>query len=372
LSGPHRPSSSNKPKAFACAIAGVLLALTAGGVFAQDPSGSISLPGLSSSTGGGDHGLAGLTGAVSAEPPAALTIAPIYNFGAVFQGTPVKHTFRIENHGAGPLTLGDPQTTCGCTVAEPTRRIVQPGDFSEIAAVFDTSADKGPAVRIITIATNDPRQKQLNLTIKGDVKVKVDANPTPLVFDKVKHGVEESREVLVTDTIGRDFKIQSITNSSPNLKVTQQPRTDGHAGAKLIVTVLKTMPSAAFSDLIKVTTNVAPLDIPVSGTVLGDLNVSPPQVSFGIVKRHAGALRFARLSNAGHRPVRVIDIASNNQRVTAVVEPLTPGKEFKITLQLAPNSPDGTLVGAVAIKTDDPAQPVVRLPFYGIVGSFSG
>ena len=355
-------------------MTGVILSVTAVVALAQSPgSGTMQLPqGFSSDAGSGDNGLAGLTGGTSSEPPAVTVAEPLYNFGAVFQGTPVKHTFRVENHGPGTLTLGAVQTSCGCTVAQPTKRQVQPGDYSEIAAVFDTSADKGPAQRIITVATNDPKQKQLSLTMKGDVKVKVDANPTPLIFDKVKHGTEESRDVLVTDTVGSDFKITSITNSSQNLKVTQQPRTDGHPGAELVVTVLKTMPAAAFSDVIKVATNVAPLNIPVSGTVLGDLNVTPPQVSFGIVKHHAGALRFARLSNAGDRPVHVIDVASNNQKVTAVIEPVTPGKEFKITLQLAPNSPDGTLRGVVAIKTDDPAQPLVQVPFYGIVGSFNG
>jgi hypothetical protein len=340
--------------------------------FAQtSSSGSAQLPaGLGGDSEGG--GLTGLTGGTSSAPPAVKVTQPTYDFGSVFQGTHVKHTFRIENSGTGPLTLGAVQTSCGCTVAQPTKNQLEPGEASDIAADFDTSADKGPAQRIITVQTNDPKQKQLTLTMNGDVKVKVDANPTPLVFDKVKHGVDESREVLVTDTVGGDFKITSITNSSPNLKVIQQPRTDGKPGAKLVVTVSKTMPAAAFSDIIKVSTNVSPLNIPVSGTVLGDLNVTPPQVSFGIVKHHAGALQFARLSNAGERPVRVIDVSSNNQKVTAAIEPVTPGKEFKITLQLAPNSPDGTLRGMVAIKTDDPAQPLVQVPFYGIVGSFSG
>lgn len=367
-------------KTFVGILSGVLLGVTAAVLFAQGSAsgqgaagGLMQLPaGLSSDAVSSDNGLAGLTGGTSSEPPTVTAVASVYDFGAVFQGTAVKHTFRVENHGAGALTLGAVQTSCGCTVAAPTKRIVPPGDYSEIAAVFDTSADKGPAQRIITVATNDPKQRQLNLTIKGDVKVKVDANPMPLVFDKVKHGVDESRNVLVTDMVGGDFKIVSITNSSPNLKVTQQPRTDGHPGAVLVVTVLKTMPAAAFSDIIKVATNTAPLNIPVSGTVLGDLNVTPPQVSFGIVKHNAGALRFARLSNAGKRPVRVLEVASNNQRVTALVEPVTPGQEFRITLQLTPNSPAGTLRGVVAIKTDDPAQPLVQVPFYGIVGSFSG
>lgn len=327
-----------------------------------------------SSSDSGGLGLSDLTsGGVSSTPPSLKVVNPTFDFGKVFQGTAVKHTFRLENAGAGPLIIGAVQTSCGCTVAQPTKKLVQPGDYSEIAATFDTTADKGPAQRIITVQTNDPLLKQLKLTLKGDVKVKVDANPSPVVFDKVKHGAEVSRAVLVTDMMNtHDFRISSISNSSHDLKVTQAARTDGKPGASLTLTLLKSAPAATFSDIVKLATSEGPLNIPVWGNVVGDLNVTPPQVSFGIVKRHEGALRFARLTNAGERPLKVTGVSTNNVRVAATVEPIAPGKEFKLTLQLQPNSPDGTLRGAVAIQTDDPAQPVVEVPFYGIVGTFNG
>jgi hypothetical protein len=226
---------------------------------------------------------------------------------------------------------------------------------------------------LITIHTNDPQHKQLTLTMKGDVKVKVDAAPIPVVFDKVKQGTDQTRTVLVTDMIkGGKFKIISIKNSSPDLKITQQPRTDGKAGVVLAITLLKSAPAGTIADTIKVATSESPLNIPIFGTISGDLNVNPAQVSFGIVKHHASAVRFARLTNAGNRAVKVLDVSSNNTRVAAVIQPITPGREFKLTLELQPNAPDGTLRGVVAIKTDDPAQPLVQVPFYGIVGTFSG
>lgn len=349
---------------------GIALLLSTG-VQAQSPNNDVQLPaGFSSESEGG---LSGLSSGVSSGNPSVAIVQPVYDFGAVFQGTQVKHTFSLTNKGPGTLTIGAVMTSCGCTVARPTKRQVQPGETSDIAAVFDTSSDKGPSQRLITVNTNDPQHKQLTLTMKGDVKVKVEANPLPVVFDKVKQGTETTRTVLVSDMVGtHPFKITSISKSSPDLKVTQQPRNDGKAGAVLAITLLKSAPAGTVADTIKVATSESPLNIPVFGTILGNLNVNPAQVSFGIVKHHASAIRYARLTNASSRAVKVLDVSSNNTRVAALIEPITPGREFKLTLELQPNAPDGTLRGVVAIRTDDPAQPLVQVPFYGIVGTFSG
>lgn len=359
-----------RPAGLIFAAALMLLCGASAAARAQSTGGAQPIPGLSSDSG---PGLGGLTGGFSAAPPSVKVKESLYNFGTVFQGALVKHTFRIENAGPGVLSILGTQTSCGCTVAQPTLKQVPAGEGSDITAVFDTGSDRGPAQRIITVTTNDPQHKQVELTLKGDVRVKVDANPVPVVFDHVKHGTEVTKQVLITDTLGdKNFKITSITHASPDLKVDQLPRSDGKPGAILKLTLLKSAPAAAFSDVVKVASNVAQVNIPVTGDILGDLNVNPAQVSFGIVKPHAGAIRFARLTNAGNRPVKVLGVASNNHSVMAAVEPIQPGKEFKLTLELRPNSPDGTLRGVVAITTDDPGQPTVQLPFYGIVGAFSG
>jgi hypothetical protein len=209
--------------------------------------------------------------------------------------------------------------------------------------------------------------------MKGDVKVQVEVSPSPVAFEKVRHGTEESRRVMLTDEMNdRNFKVLSINNVSPDIKVTESPRTDGKPGAVLTVTLLKTMPAGPFSDTIKVATSRTPVEFVVFGTVLGDLNVTPAQVSFGIVPHKGGAERMIRLTNSGQHAVRITGLSSTNMAVSAQAEPITPGKEYKITLQLHPDTPDGTLRGMLAIKTDDPNQRDVQVPFYGIVGSFRG
>jgi len=355
----------------AIALLAVLLTPWAARTQETGSSGNQFRAGGLSSEPGGLSGLAAPAG--SSGSPSVQIEAPVFDFGTALNGVAVKHVFRLKNVGTAPLIIGGVQTSCGCTAARPTKNTVAPGDESEIAVTFDTRSDKGPASRTITVLTNDPKHQQLNLTLKGDVKVDVEAAPSPVAFGNVKHETEQSRQVIISDISGgKDFKIDSLSNSSKDITVTQQPRTDGKPGAALTITVLKSMPAGPFNDIVKVANSRAPLEIAVLGTVVGDLSVTPPQVSFGIVPHHASVLRTIRLTNSGDRTVKVIGVSSTSQNVMAVVDAVTPGKVYRITLQLRPNTPDGKLLGALAIKTDDPQQQTLQVPFYGIVGSFKG
>jgi hypothetical protein len=344
-------------------------------------SSELGVNGLSSdpASTGVPSSLEGIGGATSGTPKAEVT-GKVYDFGSVLNAVPVAHVFKIHNAGMGTLIIGGVQTSCGCTAAKPTRNQLAPGEDSDIAVTFDTRFDKGPATRTITVSTNDPAAKSIVLTIKGDVKVQVDATPAQVAFGDVKHGTDQTRQVLLNDLVAgtdptkppQEFKVQSMTNASPNIKVAAAPRTDGKAGAALTVTLLSTMPIGAFDDTIKVATSRAPVDITVFGNVQGDITVKPAQVSFGVVPHRQGTLRFVRLVNAGTRPMKVTGVTSSNVSVSATAEPVEAGKEYKITLELRPNTPDGALRGQLAITTDDPQQQTLSLPYFGIIGSYRG
>jgi hypothetical protein len=363
-------------RGLAIATLTILIAAPGATAFAQSSGpgvNSLENGGFSAQPNSSTGGLSTFGGASPGAKASVEAIQPVYDFGTVLNGTQVKHVFKLKNVGSTPLIIGGVQTSCGCTAAKPTRDVVQPGDETDIAATFDTRSDRGPSRRIITVFTNDPAHEQLRLTLKGDVKVQVEVSPSPVAFEKVRHGTSASQQVLLTDAMNdKNFKVVSIGNSDPNIKVTQGPRADGKAGAALTVTLLKTMLAGPFSDTIKVATSRVPVEIVVFGTVLGDLNVTPPQVSFGIVPHHGGAERMVRLVNSGPHAVKITGLSSTNIAVSAAAEPIEPGKEYKITLRLHPDTPDGTLRGMLAIKTDDPNQRDVRVPFYGIVGSFKG
>ncbi|MGH8011581.1 MAG: DUF1573 domain-containing protein [Candidatus Binataceae bacterium] len=321
-------------------------------------------------------GLAGLPQAPvapSQSAPKAVALNPTYDFGTTLNGNTIKHTFKIRNEGTGTLIIGGTTTSCGCTAAKPTKEHVAAGQESDIDVTFDTRGEKGSVERIITVFTNDPANAQLKMTLKGEVKQQTAATPQEVSFGIVKRGSELQRTVMIKDLMkDTNFKVGPITNSNHNIAVSELAPAEGKQDATLKVMLLKSMPVGTFADTVKVATSRGPLDVLVFGTVAGDLSVNPPQVSFGIVPHHATALRMIKLTNSGSHPVQVLGVTSSNSSVAAAVEPIKPGKEYKITLELRGNTPDGQLRGNLAVRTTDPAQRTVNVPFFGIVGAFRG
>jgi hypothetical protein len=316
-----------------------------------------------------------IPGGNSAPPgqaPKAVVDTPLYDFGSALEGTMVKHTFTIKNTGQGYLDIRGVKTSCGCTTGDPSKTHVAPGDTSEIAVAFDTHFQKGHQVRTITASTNDPDNPQVAMTMQGIVKKQVEAQPGEVAFGDVKRGAEQTKEVVVSDLnpARGAFSVGPVSNSNASIKVEQEKRPDGKPGALLKVSLLKSMPLGPFDDTIKITTNRVPLQVDVFGTVTGDLNVDPAQVSFGIVPRGQDIVRIFKLSNQGPKPVKVLEVASSSPSVGAIAEPVTPGKEYKVTVTLRHGTPDGQLRGNLTIKTDDPDQATLNVPFYAIVGQF--
>src|SRR5439155_13826763 len=116
------------------------------------------------------------------------------------------------------------------------------------------------------------------------------------------------------------------------------------------------MPIGPFDDTIEVVTNRRPLNIPVFGKVVGDLDVDPPQVSFGIVPHGQGAIRLLKLTSSASKPITVTGVSTNSNSVKAKVEPVSPGKEYKITAELLHGTPDGQLRGELKISNHAPQQ----------------
>ena len=317
-----------------------------------------------------------IPGANAAPPgpqPKILVENPLYDFGTATEASMVNHTFKLKNIGKGRLNISRVKTSCGCTAASPTKNTLAPGEEAEISVGFDTHFQKGHQVRTITAFTNDPDTPEAVMTMQGMVKQQVSATPSEVSFGKVKQGTEVTKEVIVSDlTMRKDpFTVSNVTNSNPGIKVEQAKRPDGKPGALLKITLTKAMPAGSFDDTVKITTSRIPLQVDVFGEVTGDLTVAPAQVSFGIVPHGQEAVRMVKLTNEGGKPVKVLGITSTAVPVSASAEPIDGSKDYKITVQLRRGTPDGQVRGQLQIKTDDPEQQVLNVPFYGIVGQFS-
>jgi hypothetical protein len=316
----------------------------------------------------------GIPGGNAAPPgpqPKVQLLNSLFNFGTALEGQMVNHTFKIKNVGNSELIIRGIKTSCGCTAAAPSKSHLAPGETADVSVGFDTHFQKGHQTRTITAFTNDPGTPQAVMTMQGVVRQQVAATPAQVDFGNVRKGTELTREVKIEDLTGKkNFQVGPITNSNPAIKITQEKGKDGKPTGMLQIVLDKSMPVGTFDDTVNVVTNRVPIQVDVFGTVSGDLSLDPAQVSFGIVPKGQDVVRILKLTNNGPHDIKLLDISSSAPSVSAASEPVKPGKEFKIVVTLRRGAPDGQLRGQLAIRTDDPEQKTLNVPFYAIVGQF--
>ena len=92
-----------------------------------------------------------------------------YDFGLLVQGTTVQHSFAFRNAGRGPLEIQSVNTSCGCTAALASDKVVPPGAGSRVDVVYDSRGKLGDLSKDVRVWTSDPGHRMVLLRIRGKV-----------------------------------------------------------------------------------------------------------------------------------------------------------------------------------------------------------
>jgi hypothetical protein len=96
-----------------------------------------------------------------------------YNFGSIGARETVQQTFAIRNDGDAPLTISRAYTTCDCTVANFSARVIEPGQVAEVVVIVDAAIhdSRGQTIRRgVIIENNDRRQPQVEIWVQASVR----------------------------------------------------------------------------------------------------------------------------------------------------------------------------------------------------------
>ena len=97
-----------------------------------------------------------------------------YKFGTAIEGESVEHTFTITNVGKSTLYIRKIKGSCSCTVVQPDKNELEPGESTSMKAIFRTHGKTGGQSRTSDVITNDPERPKITLTLTGNV-----VKPTP-------------------------------------------------------------------------------------------------------------------------------------------------------------------------------------------------
>jgi hypothetical protein len=96
----------------------------------------------------------------------------VHDFGTISEGDRVETEFIVKNIGDSDLMIYEAKGSCGCTVPEPPKEPIKPGDSAPIKVSFDSKGKPGAQEKTVTLKTN---------TANGHEMFKIKANVTPAV-----------------------------------------------------------------------------------------------------------------------------------------------------------------------------------------------
>lgn len=143
----------------------------------------------------------------------------VYDFHTVIQGKTVSHSFTFRNTGDTPATITRISSSCGCTVANVSDKIIPPGKTGAIKSAFDSSDFFGPVTKEVFVYLGDQLKPAYILTMKGVVVEELAITPRQINLGSVKAGVRKDVTLEMENKGNKMIKIASLKTALPQTTI---------------------------------------------------------------------------------------------------------------------------------------------------------
>ena len=105
-----------------------------------------------------------------------------HDFGEIKEGTLAEYDFEFTNTGDAPLIITSAQGSCGCTVPNPPKEPIAPGETGKIHVSFNSDGRTGNQQKTVTLNAN---------TVPATKVLRISAQVTPKAADEAAEGATE-------------------------------------------------------------------------------------------------------------------------------------------------------------------------------------
>lgn len=298
--------------------------------------------------------------------PKITSPEPLFNFGEVDSEQPVVHDFVVRNEGAATLEIGKVKTSCGCTVAQPSKKTLAPGEETTIATTLTLKGRQGKQAKTITVESNDPETPAYQLKLEGIAVAAINIDPQTVNFGRIADNETHTRSVSIRATKpDLSFKIIEVNSSSmPQLKVDVNEEEPGKS-YQLALSLGGDIKEGSVSGRITVRTDDPKhpaLNISVYAQVIGDLDVAPSVITLRYSEDAENRqTQYLRVSPGRAKEFMVTDVVTPIPSMKAEIEPRT-ANDFLIRLSEMPATDE--LDGKeLIIRTNLDTTPEIKVPF---------
>ena len=114
-----------------------------------------------------------LTSAQNGQPEFLKTFKPIervHDFGKIYEKDGKRtYTFELVNEGDKAVVISQVNTSCGCMVADYSKKPIRPGAHAKIPVTIDPDHKEGVFIKSVTVLLNDGRQ-HVRLWVKAQIE----------------------------------------------------------------------------------------------------------------------------------------------------------------------------------------------------------
>jgi len=315
---------------------------------------------------GAPQGTAQAPGPAAEAPKGQIQFAtPVYDFGKVKSGDPVKYTYVFTNVGSGVLEVTHVQPQCGCTTAGEWTKKVEPSQTGVIPVQFNSgNYPAGPVTKMITVMSTDPSHPQTMLQLKGTIWKPIDIQPNMAVLNIPPDGPGAPAVVKILNNTEEPLVLSDpVSNNrmATATLTTNQPGKEFQLAISAVPPVKS--PFQAAITLKTSATNVPVLTIPFWANVQPAVTVVPGQVMLPPGPLADKAVPSIRIESHSTNQMKLSAATVNTEGVEVQLKELQPDRiyEAQLTFPAGFQVPQGRPV-TFTVRSSLPQYPLIEVP----------
>ncbi len=249
-----------------------------------------------------------------------------WDFGTLWYGDPCETNLEISNAGTGTLKLLKVDSTCGCTVPQPEKRELGPGEKTRLRIRYNTKKNQVNVSQSVTIETNDPAHQTVRILVKGRVNNVFSASPTDkLAFGQLLRDSQSSRTIELTCNLKERVTLAMPSGPTERFKVRLEELERGQR-YRLTAATLPPLKHGTNYFTLKLKTSSArfpTMDVPLSAYAMERVEVSPPSIVLSNPSPRP-VLRTLRVNYLPAHPMNVTGVSASDPSVQVKLIPDQP------------------------------------------------
>src|ERR1700722_4353179 len=146
---------------------------------------------------------------------------PIFEFGRVQVGDPVKHDYVFTNTGNATLVISKVEPKCGCTITSAWTKEVEPGKTGIIPIQFNSTGYGGAVTKFVGVSCNAKTTPEVMLQLKGTVFKTIEVTPTTAVLTVFSDSDSNAVAVVhITNNLAAPITLSEPQSSNAGLEAT--------------------------------------------------------------------------------------------------------------------------------------------------------